>query len=153
MKFDFDTLVDRKSLGNMKYIFSSDQVKDKGVISYAGAEMDFKTAPVIIEALKKRVENGLFGFTIADSEYYSSIMWWMKNQRNWYIEKESIIPTYGTIHSVATTVRGFTKEGNGIIVQPPVYNRYEQAVRRLKREIVYNPLIYKNGHYSMDFHN
>ena len=153
MKFDFDTLADRKSMGNMKYIVSSDQIKNKGIVSYAGAEMDFKTAPVIINALKKRTENGLFGFTIADDKYYDSIIWWMKNQRDWNVERESIIPTYGTIHSVATAIRAFTEEGNGIIVQSPVYYRYEQAAKRLKRKIVYNSLIYKNGCYSMDFNN
>lgn len=153
MKYDFDTLVDRKSIGNMKYIVSSEQIKSKGIVSYAGAEMDFKTAPVIIDALKKRVDNGLFGFTIADDKYYDSIIWWMKNQRDWHVQNESIVPTYGTIHSVATAIRAFTEEGNGIIVQPPVYHRYEQAVKRVNRKIVYNPLIYKEGFYSMDFSN
>lgn len=153
MRFDFDTLVDRKSIGNMKYIVSADQIKDNGIVSYAGAEMDFKTAPVIINSLKERVENGLFGFTIADDKYYNSIIWWMKNQRNWNVQKETIVPTYGTIHSVATAIRAFTEEGNGIIVQPPVYNRYEQAVKRLNRKTVYNPLIYKEGLYTMDFIN
>lgn len=153
MKYDFDTLVDRKSIGNMKYIVSSEKIKSKGIVSYAGAEMDFMTAPVIMNALKKRVENGLFGFTIADDKYYDSIIWWMKNQRDWIVQKESIVATYGTIHSVATTIRAFTEEGNGIIVQPPVYYRYEQAAKRLNRKIVYNPLIYKEGSYSMDFSN
>jgi len=113
--------------------------------------MDFKTAPVIIDALVKRAKIGLMGFTLADDKYLSSIRWWMKNMRDWEIEKDWIVPTYGTIHSVATTIRAFTEEGDGVIVQPPVYNRYEQAVRRTNREIVSNPLIYKDGKYSMDF--
>lgn len=153
MSFDFDTLADRKSIGNMKYIVSADQIKENGIVSYAGAEMDFKTAPVIINALKERVENGLFGFTIADDRYYDSIIWWMENQRNWRVAKDTIVPTYGTIYSLATSIRAFTGEGNGVIVQPPVYGRYEQAVKRLNRKIVYNPLAYKDGYYSIDFNN
>lgn len=153
MKYDFDTLVNRQNLGNMKYMTTPEIIKKMNVISYAGAEMDFKTAPVIIDALVKRAENGLMGFTLADEDYLSSICWWMKKMRNWDIKSEWIVPTYGTIHSVATTIRAFTREGEGVIVQPPVYNRYEQAVRRTKRKIVYNPLIHENGRYSMDFNN
>jgi len=153
MKYDFDTLVNRQNLGNMKYMTTPEIIKKMNVISYAGAEMDFKTAPVIIDALVKRAENGLMGFTLADEDYLSGICWWMKKMRNWDIKSEWIVPTYGTIHSVATTIRAFTGEGEGVIVQPPVYNRYEQAVRRTKRKIVYNPLIHENGRYFMDFNN
>lgn len=153
MKFDFDTLADRKSIGNMKYIESSEHIKKKGVISYSGAEMDFKTAPAIIQGFIERSKNGLFGFTVADDKYLDSIIWWMSNIRNWSVKKEHIVPTYGTIHSVATTIRAFTNIGDGIIVQPPVYDRYEQAVKRLDRKIAYNPLTYKDGYYSIDFNN
>ena len=151
MDYDFDTLVNRENQGNMKCMLTPDIVKKMNLISYAGAEMDFKTAPAIIDALVERARNGLLGFTLADEKYLSSVQWWMKNMRNWEIERDWIVPTYGTIHSVATAIRAFTKEGDGVIVQPPVYNRYEQAVRRTNREIVSNPLIYRNGKYSMDF--
>ncbi|AFK08111.1 bifunctional PLP-dependent enzyme with beta-cystathionase and maltose regulon repressor activities [Mesotoga prima MesG1.Ag.4.2] len=151
MDYDFDTLVNRENQGNMKCMLTPDIVKKMNLISYAGAEMDFKTAPAIIDALVERARNGLLGFTLADEKYLSSVQWWMKNMRNWEIERDWIVPTYGTIHSVATAIRAFTKEGDGVIVQPPVYNRYEQAVRRTNREIVSNPLIYGDGKYSMDF--
>jgi len=153
MKFDFDTLVNRKSMGNMKYIISSNTIKNKGVISYAGAEMDFKTAPAITSAMIKRCDNGLFGFTVADERYLDSIVWWMKQMRQWTVDIDHIVPTYGTIHSIATMIREFTEVGDGIIVQPPVYGRYEQAATRLDRKTVYNPLKYADGHYSMDFDN
>lgn len=151
MDYDFNTLINREDQGNMKYILTPEIVRRMNLISYAGAEMDFKTAPVIIDAIVRKAKNGLLGFTLADEKYLSSIQWWMKNMRAWEIEEDWIVPTYGTIHSVATAIRAFTDEGNGVIVQPPVYNRYEQAVRRTKREIVSNPLIYEGGKYSMDF--
>lgn len=151
MKFDFETLVDRKSIGNMKYIMSSPLVKKKGVISYAGAEMDFKTAPVIIEILKERCDNGLFGYTLADDRYLESLIWWMKTQRNWLVDKSHIVPTYGTIHSIVRTLRAFTEPGDRIIVQTPGYSRYVQAATRTNRETVYNPLIYKDKYYTIDF--
>jgi cystathionine beta-lyase len=150
MKYDFDTLVNRENQGNMKYICTPGIVKKMNLISYAGAEMDFKTAPVIIAALVEKAKNGLLGFTLADEKYIESIRWWMRNMRGWEVQSDWIVPTYGTIHSVATTIRAFTEEGDGVIVQPPVYNRYEQAVRRTKRKIVYNHLSYRDGKYHMD---
>jgi len=153
MKFDFDTLVDRSNIGNMKYLTTLDIINRKGTISYAGAEMDFKTAPVIIDAIIRRAKNGLLGFTLADKNYLNSIKWWMETQRNWEVDYKWIVPTYGTIHSVATAIRAFTNEGNGIIVQSPIYNRYDQAAKRTKRKTVFNPLIYKDGKYHMDFDN
>jgi len=151
MKYDFEILVNRESIGNMKYIVSSQIIKEKGLISYAGAEMDFKTAPIIIEALKKRCDNGLFGFTLADEQYIQSIIWWMETQRNWKVDKESIVPTYGTIHSVATAIRAFTEPGDSIIVETPGYSRYEQAATRTGRKTVYCPLIYKDNYYTIDY--
>ncbi|HOY26193.1 MAG TPA: aminotransferase class I/II-fold pyridoxal phosphate-dependent enzyme [Mesotoga sp.] len=153
MGYDFETLVNRENQGNMKYIYTPGIVKKMNLISYAGAEMDFKTAPVIIEALVERAKNGLMGFTLADEKYLESVRWWMRNMRGWEVQSDWIVPTYGTIHSVATTIRAFTVEGDGVIVQPPVYNRYEQAVRRTKRKIVYNHLIYRDGKYHMDFND
>ena len=108
MKFDFDTTVNRKSIGNMKYIRTSEKVLDSGNISFEGAEMDFKTAPVIIEGLKSLCQKGIFGFTIADEKYYDRIIWWQNKQRNWHIKEKDIVPTYGTIFSISTTIRAFT---------------------------------------------
>lgn len=75
----------------------------------------------------------------------------MDHSRGTEILPEWIVPTLGTIYSVATTIRMCTEEGDGVIVTPPIYNRYEQAVRRLNRRTVKCPLILKNGHYQMDF--
>lgn len=151
MCYDFDTLVNRQGIGNMKYMISPKYIKDANVISFAGAEMDFKTAPSVIESIIKRAENGLLGFTLCDENYRKSVHWWMKTQRNFEINDEWIVPTLGTIHSVATAIRMITKEGEGVIVQQPVYSRYEQAVTRLHRKIVYNDLINNDGTFYMDF--
>ena len=109
MDYDFDTLVNRENQGNMKFMLTPDLVKKMNLISYAGAEMDFKTAPAIIDALVERARNGLLGFTLADEKYLSGVQWWMKNMRNWEIERDWIVPTYGTIHSVATAIRALRK--------------------------------------------
>src|SRR5690625_3046237 len=135
----------------MKYSHTPKEIIKQNIISYAGAEMDFKTAPVIIEALQKRVENGLYGYTLADDQYKDRVKWWLLHMRNWNVQKEWIVETYGTIRSISTAIRAFTQRNDCIIVQPPVYHRYEQAIRRTNRNVVYNPLIYDGNTYKINF--
>jgi cystathionine beta-lyase len=151
--FDFETVVDRRDIGNMKYLVAPKAIKDAGMVSFSGAEADFKTAPVIIEAMVRKAENGLMGFTLCDETYKNAVKWWMRTQRDWEIQDEWIVPTYGTIFSVSTAIRAFTDEGDGIIVQPPIYNRYEQAIRRNNRRVVYNPLKQDETGYKVDLDN
>lgn len=151
MGYDFDTLVTRENNGNMKYSHTPKEIIKQNLISYAGAEMDFKTAPVIIEALQERVENGLYGYTLADDQYKDRVKWWLLHMRNWNVQKEWIVETYGTIRSISTAIRAFTQRNDCIIVQPPVYHRYEQAIRRTNRKVVYNPLIYDENTYKINF--
>ena len=141
MKYDFDTRVDRKNRGNLKELmFTPDAVRKKGVVCFSGAEFEFKTARPVIDAVKEAAENGLFGFTVADQNYYDHILWWMKNVRGVTLEKDWILPVQGTIFSAATSIRLFTEKGEGIIVPTPGYNRYEQAARRLGRKTTFVPV-------------
>lgn len=154
-QFDFETMVKRKP-SNLKLSVTDPEVLRAGNISFDGAEPDFKSAPVIEKALKALAENGLYGFTLCDDTYREAVRTWMERERVCKIDPQWIVPTLGTIHSVATAIRLFTKEGEGIIITPPVYNRYEQAATRLKRKTVTCPLVLleeKNGEkrYHMDF--
>ncbi|WP_010268005.1 MalY/PatB family protein [Paenibacillus senegalensis] len=151
MKYDFDTLADRANSGNMKYLETPDAVLQAGGVSYCGAEMDFKTAPVIIAALKKKAENGLYGYTIPDDDYWNAILHWMKTRRDFEISKDWIVPTYGTLQSIAAAIRAFSVEGDGVVIQPPVYLLYSKVIERNQRSVVNNPLIYEAGSYRMDF--
>jgi cystathionine beta-lyase len=150
MNYDFETLVKRRP-SNLKYRTTPKEVLAAGNISFDGAEPDFPTAPVIAQAVHSLADNGLYGFTLCDDEYREHICWWMEHSRSAQIRPEWIIPVLGTIYSVATAIRLCTKEGEGVIVTPPVYNRYEQAVTRLYRKTVKCPLILENGRYHMDF--
>jgi len=79
LHWDFEELVDRRGTGNMKYLTMPISMKKAGRITFSGAEMDFKTAPVIIEALTKRAKSGLYGYTLADEHYLAAITSWMEN--------------------------------------------------------------------------
>jgi cystathionine beta-lyase len=150
MKYDFETLVKRRS-SNLKQYATPKEILESGNISFDGAEPDFKTAPVIERAVMELAENGLYGFTLCDEVYRKKVCWWMEHSRKTKIETSWVVPTLGTIYSVATAIRLCTKEGEGIIVTPPVYNRYKQAAERLERKTAECPLVLENGRYRMDF--
>jgi cystathionine beta-lyase len=126
-------------------------LEEKGLIAFAGAEMDFKTAPVIVEAVTEFASRGIYGFTLPDKQFIKAIQWWMKNVRELDVDREEIIPTLGTIFSVGTTVKAFTNEGDGVILMPPIYYRYKPRIVTNGRIPVYAPLKEKNGVYSIDF--
>lgn len=151
MKYDFDTLVNRQNSGNMKYRDTPEEVLQAGGISYSGAEMDFKTAPVIMEALAAKARNGLYGYTITDDEYINAMMHWMKTRRDFEIQREWIVPTYGTLQAMAAAIRAFSSEGEGVVIQPPVYLLYRKVIEHNHRQVVESPLLYEGGEYRMDF--
>lgn len=136
---------------NLKYNMTPEAVKKAGFMSFAAAEMDFPTAPSIIRSVTEMVQKGIFGFTLITDEYRERVKWWMKNARQWEIDPAWIVPTMGTIHSVATAIRMTTREGEGVIVQNPGYHRYAQAANRLHRKVAVNHLREENGRYTMDF--
>lgn len=146
MSYDFEKMANRLNIGNDKQtLFLNDNI----VLS--GAEMDYATAPVICQALEKFVQNGMFGYTIADHQYQEAIIRWMKNVRNLDISQEEIIPTHGTIFGLNTAIRAFSQEGDGIIVQHPSFHHYDKDIVKNNRQLVSNRLIDKHGVYSIDF--
>lgn len=150
MEFDFETLV-KRGPANMKQILTPPEVTAAGNISFDGAEPDFPTAPVIREAMIRFAQNGLYGFTLCDDTYRNAVVWWMENSRKTRIRPEWIVPVLGTIYSVATAIRLCTREGEGIILTSPVYNRYRQAADRLNRKTADCPLIREGQSYRMDW--
>jgi cystathionine beta-lyase len=152
MQFDFDTIVNRAGIGNLKDHLVPQPVQDAGYMSFVGAEFEFRTAPCLIDAVVKAAENGLFGFTIANRRYLEAVQWWLETVRGYIVDKDWIIPTHGTIFSVATTIRLLTERGDGVIIPIPGYNRYEQAVKRLSRVPVFTELrLDDKGCYQLDF--
>lgn len=151
MTFDFDTAAVRKGTGSMKYAWLPEGWGDEGLLTFSGAEIDMKTAPCIIEALISRAQNGLYGYTLADDRYLSSVIFWMKSVREWDVSKEWIVPTYGTIQALNCAIRAFTEPGDKVLIQPPTYHSYKKATENNGRICVENALIAKEGVYYIDY--
>lgn len=150
-EYGFDEIADKSGYGNMKTMYTPNEFKKNGYISYAGAEMDFKTAPVICEAIQNWAKQGMFTYTLMDQRYIDAVAFWMNQSREWKIAGEWIVPTHGTIFALSTAMRAFTKKEEGVITLTPGYFRYEQAVRRNERTVVQCELIEHEGIYTIDF--
>ncbi len=149
---NFDLKLDRSGgVSWLKDIFTPDQVREAGLLSFAGAEFEFSTCPALCKAVADAALRGAFGYSIAGDKYRSAVTWWMQTVRGWAIDPDWIVPTHGTIFALATTIRLTTAPGENIIILTPGYNRYEQAATRLGRGTVRVALKKEAGRFSIDF--
>lgn len=150
MKYDFETIV-KRGQSSLSEAIMMDEIRRVGNVSFDGAEPLYPTAPALRNAVIRMAENGAFSYTIMDQRYQDAVVGWMRDVRGFSIEPDWIVPTLGTIFSVAVAIRLLTVPGESIIVTPPVYYRYEQAATRLDRTTIHCPLTPENGRYHMDF--
>ena len=147
MKYDFDEIVNRRGTNSVKW----DEAKEEGVIPMWVADMDFKAAPCILEALKKRVEHGVFGYTIVPDSYYESIISWFERRHQWHIERDWIIYTSGVVPAISAIIKALTEPGDKVLVQTPVYNCFFSSIRNNGCTIAENALVRKGNSYEIDF--
>lgn len=135
-EFDFDTPVDRHATGSYKW----DSSGDREVIPLWVADMDFRTAPTIIEALRKRVDHGVFGYVKVPDEYYEALTGWNLRRHGWSIDPEMVIYTSGVVPAISAIIKALTRPGDGVIVNTPAYNCFFSSIRNNSCTIVENPL-------------
>lgn len=147
MKYNFDKIISRKNTNSVKW----DLAKDVEVLPMWVADMDFKTAPEILETISEKVSHGIFGYSDIPDNFYQSIIDWWKNNHDFYIEKEWLLPVTGMIVSLSAIVRTFVKPDENIMLQTPVYNHFFTIAENCNRNLLENDLIYKDGSYEIDF--
>lgn len=151
MKYDFDTFIDRHGTSCIKFDFAKERGHSPEELSYWVADMDFKTAPEIIDALKKRIDHGIFGYTDPDNEYFSSVQSWYKNNFDYTFQKEWLTVTPGVVFAIATAIQAYTKEGESVLIQKPVYYPFGGTVEAANRKVVSSDLIWNGETYEIDF--
>jgi cysteine-S-conjugate beta-lyase len=147
MTFNFDEIVDRNNTSSIKWSAAPSQ----DILPMWVADMDFKTAPAVIEALQSRVAHGVFGYTQTPPEFYSAIINWWKRWHGFTLEKDWILPASGVIPALSAAVRALTKKGDRVLLQPPVYNHFYITLQNCGCGIVENNLVYSDGNYTIDF--
>lgn len=149
---DFDTIIDRKNTYSLKYDFAKKRNMPEDLMPLWVADMDFRVSSYIQEALMKQTEHGIFGYSDVQEEYFDVLEQWMKRHHGWQVESDWLIKTPGIVFALAMAVKAFTKEGDGVLIQQPVYYPFSEVIADNGRKVVSNTLVQeKSGKYRIDF--
>ena len=147
MRYNFDEIVPRTGTNSYKW----DSAVDTDVLPMWVADMDFRTAPVIIETLRQRVEHGIFGYTRVPDAYYEAVTGWFERRHGWQIRKEWMICTSGVVPAISAVIKALTEPGDKVLVQTPVYNCFFSSIRNNRCEIIRTPLSYAHDTFTIDY--
>ncbi len=145
MQSIFDKQINRRNTGSAKWNVAEHE------LPMWVADMDFETAPEIAEAIRKRAEHGVYGYTVLGEEWYEAYQGWWQERHNFTIEKEWLLFCTGVIPAVSSIIRKMTTVGENIAVMTPVYNNFFNSILNNGRNVLESRLRYENGVYSIDF--
>jgi cystathionine beta-lyase len=148
--YNFDEIVPREGTNCIKYDAREWYFKTNDVLPLWVADMDFRTPGFIVEAIKKRIDHEIYGYTFRPESYFEAIINWMKQRHNWDIQKEWISFSPGVVAGLTFAIETFSNPEDGVVVQPPVYFPFFDCVKGTNRKMIENPLIIKNGRYTFD---
>ena len=151
MNYNFDEIINRNGTDSVKWDAVERRWGRNDLIPMWVADMDFRTAPFVIDALKKRLEHEVLGYTFACKEWAESIINWLKERHGWEIREEMLTFTPGIVRGLAFAIHCFTEKGDKVMVMPPVYHPFFLVTQKNEREVVYSPLVLKDGQYHIDF--
>lgn len=153
MTYNFNEIIDRSNTASVKYDLREMFFKNESVLPMWVADMDFRTPDFVMEAILKRASHEILGYSIRTDSYFSALINWLSRRHKWEVKQEWITFSPGIVPALNMCTLAFTRRRDRIIVQPPVYFPFFDAVKKHGRKLVYNPLILKNGRYQMDFEN
>ena len=152
--YDFDKIVDRTGSGDLKHEVLAERYGRADLLPLWVADMDFETPEFITDALRRRLEHSLFGYTVEPKDYWPTVQKWIKDHHGWNVKREWLSYIPGIVKGIGMVINVFTKPDEKVIIQPPVYHPFRLTPEGNGREVVYNPLKENSdGSYSMDFDN
>ena len=147
MNYNFDELVERRGTGCVKW----DEISDPDVLPLWVADMDFKAAPAIQEAIRKRAEHGVFGYTVVEDDYYEAVISWFRRRHNWDIRREEILYTTGVVPAMSVAIKALTMPGEKVLILSPDYNCFFSSVRNNGCEVLETILRRTGDTFEVDF--
>ncbi len=145
--YNFDKIIPRRNTNSLKW----DTAARDEILPMWVADMDFQTAPAIIEALIRRAQHGIFGYVKPPEAYYNAIINWFERRHRFSIQKEWILYTTGVVPALSAVIKALTVPGQLVIVQTPVYNCFFSSIHNNGCEITTNELVLKDGVYRINF--
>ena len=152
MVYDFDTVIDRLSTSSSKWSYRKQRTGVEDVLPMWVADMDFASPPEVVEAIKARAAHPLYGYTTRTDGYYEGLINWMKKRNGWIgIQRDWILFSPGVVPGFNIAVQAYSHPGDKVIIQPPVYYPFKNAILNNGRQIVENPLKIVDGNYVMNY--
>ncbi len=145
MKYDFDHITDRTGTNSLKWNTAPDE------LPMWVADMDFPAAPEILDALQKRLSNGIFGYSVIPDEWYDAYSNWWKARHNVHFQKSHLLFSPGVLPTICTAIQELTHAGDNIVVFSPVYNCFYDCIRSNGRMVLECPLLEENLQFSIEF--
>lgn len=149
-KYNFDEVIDRKGTNAVKTDALGPRYGNPDLIPLWVADMDFKSPPLVTDAIIERTKHGIFGYTNAYQTYYDAIINWVDRQHDWKVQQEWVSFIPGIVKGIAFVIDCFTSREHEIIIQPPVYHPFRIVPTLHHRKVTNNPLILEAGQYKMD---
>lgn len=143
----FDEIINRRGSGSYKW----DSCPNDSTLPLWVADMDFQTAPCIIDALRRRVEHGVFGYVRVPDSYYDAVIQWFSRRHHWTMQRHHIIYTSGVVPAISAIIQAMTRPGDKVLVQTPVYNCFFSSIRNNGCQMVASPLVREGDTYRIDF--
>lgn len=147
MNYNFDELITRRGTNSVKW----DAAECADVLPMWVADMDFRTAPAITDALRQRVEHGIFGYTHVPTAYYEAVTNWFSRRHGWTIRPEWILYIPGVVPALSAIIKALCQPGDKVLIQTPVYNCFFSSIRNNGCEVLSSPLLREGDTYRMDF--
>jgi cystathionine beta-lyase len=151
MAFDFDAIIDRSETWSMKWDYGARVLGEPGILPMWVADMDFKAPPAVVKALTRRAEHGIYGYPMTPATFWAALISWLEQRQGWPVHKEWLVLAPGVVPSLSFCVRAFTRLGDKVVVQTPVYFPFFSAVEKNGRTLVRNPLRLEASRFRMDF--
>lgn len=151
-RINFNIVVNRRNTNCLKYDFAVRRGRPENLLPLWVADMDFKVAPEIIKAIEERTAHGIFGYSEVKESYFEAISAWMEKKHGWKVESDWLVKTPGVVYALAMAVQAFTKPGDAVIIQQPVYYPFSEVIRDNDRRIVDSSLeLREDGKYHINF--
>jgi cystathionine beta-lyase len=151
MKYDFDKIIDRTGTDSVKYDLTERVFGSSDLIPMWVADMDFEVPGFIREAISSRNNHPVLGYTFRPGRFYEALVSWLKRRHQWEVSPDQVSFSPGIVPALNLAVMELTSPGDRVVVQPPVYFPFFNAVTNHGRELAYNQLVNTNGVYHIDF--
>lgn len=147
----FDEIIDRHDTNSVKWDFALERGKPADLLPMWVADMDFRAPQAVTDAIVAAAKFGVFGYSDTKDDYFNAIAAWMQRRFGWTVEKQWLVKTPGVVNAFTMAVRAYSKPGDAVLIQPPVYPPMHAAAKSNDRRLVFNELVLRDGRYEIDF--